>query len=64
MNSSDTNNTLIEEIVQLLIQEKANAFPKILSRIWNQAMIVERDTHTGAKAYERSVRRITRRPAG
>lgn len=54
MNSSDTNNTLIEEIVQLLIQEKADAFPKILSRIWNQAMIVERDTHIGAKAYERS----------
>ena len=47
MNSSDANNTLIDEIVQLLIQDKAEAFPKILARIWNQAMLVERQTHLG-----------------
>ena len=54
MNSSDANNTLIDEIVQLLIQDKAEAFPKILARIWNQAMLVERQTHLGVDRYERN----------
>lgn len=54
MNSSDANNTLINEIVQLLIQDKAESFPKILARIWNQAMLVERQTHLGVDRYERN----------
>lgn len=54
MNSSNANNTLIDEIVQLLIQDKAEAFPKILARIWNQAMLVERQTHLGVDRYERN----------
>lgn len=54
MNSSDANNTPINEIVQLLIQDKAEAFPKILARIWNQAMLVERQTHLGVDRYERN----------
>ena len=54
MNTDSVNNTLIDELVQMLIQEKSASFPKILSKIWNQAMIVERDAHIGAKRYERS----------
>lgn len=40
--------------MQLLIQDKAEAFPKILARIWNQAMLVERQTHLGVDRYERN----------
>ena len=54
MNNDETNYTIIPELVQLLIEEKEAAFPKILSKIWNEAMIVERDAHLGAGHYERS----------
>ena len=54
MNSSDANNTLIDEMMQLLIAEKEKAFPTILAKLYNQAMIVERETHLGAGSYERS----------
>ena len=48
MNSSNANNTLIDEMMQLLIAEKEKAFPTILAKLYNQAMIVERETHLGA----------------
>ena len=54
MNSSNANNTLIDEMMQLLIAEKEKAFPTILAKLYNQAMIVERETHLGAGSYERS----------
>jgi len=54
MNQSETNDTLIEEIVQLLIREKEKAFPAILAKIYDQAMIAEREAHLGAGAYERA----------
>lgn len=54
MNSSDANNTLIDEMMQLLITEKEKAFPTILAKLYNQAMIVEREAHLGAGSYERS----------
>ena len=54
MNSSDANNTLIDEMMQLLIAEKEKAFPTILAKLYNQAMIVERETHLEAGSYERS----------
>ncbi|MGN0827423.1 MAG: hypothetical protein ACI4QD_05760, partial [Kiritimatiellia bacterium] len=54
MNSSDANSTLIDEMMQLLIAEKEKAFPTILAKLYNQAMIVERETHLGAGSYERS----------
>lgn len=54
MNSSDANNTLIDEMMQLLIAKKEKAFPTILAKLYNQAMIVERETHLGAGSYERS----------
>jgi len=57
MNRSDANDTLIEEIVQLLIQEKEKAFPAILAKIYDQAMVAERETHLGAGAYERAEER-------
>ena len=48
MNSSNANNTLIDEMMQLLIAEKEKAFPTILAKLYNQAMIAERETHLGA----------------
>lgn len=57
MNSSDANNTLIDEMMQLLIAEKEKAFPTILAKLYNQAMIVERETHLGAGSYERGGQR-------
>ena len=54
MNNSDTNDTLIEEIVQLLIREKEKAFPAILAKIYDQAMVAEREAHLGAGSYERA----------
>lgn len=54
MNQSDENNTLIEEIVQLLIREKEKAFPAILAKIYDQTMIAEREAHLGAGSYERA----------
>ena len=57
MNHSDENNTIIEEIVQLLIREKEKAFPTILAKIYDQAMVAEREAHIGAEAYERAEER-------
>ena len=57
MNQNETNDTLIEEIVQLLLREKENAFPKILTQIYNEAMLVERAAHLGAGKYERAEER-------
>ena len=57
MNQHETNDTLIEEIVQLLLREKENAFPKILTKIYNEAMLVERAAHLGAGKYERAEER-------
>lgn len=54
MNSSDGNDTLIDELMQLLITEKEKAFPTILAKIYNRAMIVEREAHLGSGAYERA----------
>ena len=57
MNSSEENDTLIEEIVQLLIREKEKAFPAILAKIYDQAMVAEREAHLCAGAYERAEER-------
>ena len=57
MNQNETNDTLIEEIVQLLLREKENAFPQILTKIYNEAMVVERAAHIGAGKYERAEKR-------
>lgn len=54
MNPDDTNDTLIAEIVQLLIREKEKAFPAILAKIYDQAMVAEREAHLGAGSYERA----------
>ena len=54
MNPNNDNDTLIEEIVQLLIREKAGAIPAILGKLFDQAMIAEREAHINAGAYERS----------
>jgi len=54
MNTSNTNDTLITELVQLLIQEKEKAFPAILAKIYDEAMVVEREAHLGAGSYERA----------
>ena len=57
MNQSNGNDTLIEEIVQLLIREKEKAFPAILAKIYDQAMVAEREAHLGASPYERAEER-------
>lgn len=54
MNQSNAYDTLIGEIVQLLIREKEKAFPAILAKIYDQAMVAEREVHLGASPYERA----------
>lgn len=57
MNQNQDNGTIIEEIVQLLIREKEKAFPTILAKTYDQAMIAEREAHLGAGPYERTEER-------
>ena len=40
--------------MQLLIRDKEKAFPAILAKLYDQTMIVEREAHLGAGAYERA----------
>ena len=48
------NETIIDEMVQQLLANGTDAFPEIISSIWNKAMRVEREAHLGAGRYERT----------
>ena len=48
------NDTIIDEMVQQLLANGTDAFPKIISSLWNKAMRVEREAHLGAGRYERT----------
>ena len=52
MNPTGTNDTTLNEMVQLVMQE--GAVPKIMEKIWNLAMQAERDAHICASHYERN----------
>lgn len=54
MNPTGTNDTTLNEMVQLVMQEGAGAVPKIMEKIWNLAMQAERDAHICASHYERN----------
>ena len=41
--------------MQLLIREKEKAFPAIIAKIYDQAMVAEREAHLGAGPYERAL---------
>ena len=55
MNPTDTNDTTLNEMVQLVMQEGTGAVPKIMEKLWNLAMQAERDAHIGASHYERNI---------
>lgn len=54
MNTDIINDTVLNEMVQLVMQEGAGAVPKIMETLWNLAMRTERDAHICAEHYERS----------
>lgn len=51
MNTDNANDTIISQMVQLLIAEKSEAFPKVLEIIMNHTMLAEREAHIGASRY-------------
>ncbi len=47
------NENLIEEAIHVLAMEGFEALPKLVSRLMNEAMLIERERHLNASPYER-----------
>ena len=54
MNTTDTNDTEIIGMMQLLMEEGTHAIPAIVARMYNLAMQFEREMHLNASKYERT----------
>lgn len=54
MKQTQTNDTEIFEMVQVLMNEGMQGFPAVMARLYNLAMRFERELHLGAARYERS----------
>lgn len=52
MNTTRIDDTEIEEIMQHLIDNGIEGFPEVMTRIFNLAMLFERELHIGAHRYE------------
>ncbi len=48
------NENLIEEAIHVLAMEGFEALPKLVSRLMNEAMLIERERHLNASPYERT----------
>lgn len=54
MNTTETDNTEIVEMMQTLMNEGMQGFPAVAARMYNLAMQFERELHLGAGRYERT----------
>ena len=54
MNTTETNDTEIVEMMQTLMNEGLQGFPAVMTRMYNLAMQFERELHLGAGKYERT----------
>ena len=54
MNTTETNDTEILEMMQTLMNEGLEAFPAVMAKMYNLAMQFERELHLGAGKYERT----------
>ena len=54
MNTTETDNTEIVEMMQTLMNEGMQGFPAVAARMHNLAMQFERELHLGAGRYERT----------
>jgi len=57
MNTTETNDTAIIEMMQTLMNEGMQGFPAVAARMYNLAMQFERELHLGAGKYERTEER-------
>ena len=54
MSTTDTNDTEIIGMMQMLMEEGTNAIPAVVARMYNLAMQFEREMHLNASKYERT----------
>ena len=54
MNTTDTNDTEIIGMMQMLMEEGTHAIPAVVARMYNLAMQFEREMHLNASKYERT----------
>ena len=54
MDTTETNDTIIAEMMQTLMNEGLQGFPAVMARMYNLAMRFERELHLGAGRYERA----------
>jgi len=54
MKPTETNDTEIAEMMQVLMDEGMQGFPAVMARMYNLAMQFERELHLGAGRYERT----------
>lgn len=54
MNTTETNDTEILEMMQTLMNEGLEGFPAVMAKMYNIAMQFERELHLGAGKYERT----------
>lgn len=54
MNTTETNDTEILEMMQTLMNEGLEGFPAVMAKMYNLAMQFERELHLGAGKYERT----------
>ena len=57
MDTTETNDTIIAEMMQTLMNEGMQGFPSVMARMYNLAMRFEREQHLGAGRYERTEER-------
>ena len=57
MKPTETNDTEMAEIMQVLMNEGMQGFPAVMARMYNLAMRFERELHLGAGRYERTEER-------
>ena len=57
MDTTETNDTIIAEMMQTLMNEGMQGFPSVMARMYNLAMQFERELHLGAGRYERTEER-------
>ena len=57
MNTTETYDTEIFEMMQTLMNEGTKGFPDVVAKMYNLAMRFERELHLGAGRYERAEER-------
>ena len=57
MDTTETNDTIIAEMMQTLMNEGMQGFPAVMARMYNLAMQFVRELHLGAGRYERTEER-------